>query len=282
MVDKLVSFNVWLDNIFALVWAAALAFVVFHFSVGIVKGRFRKKFIEHQWPEHDHRPPLTPKLLHGVHMAGIIILAITGMYIRFPHLMGARTFMRNTHYFFMIVVTITLVWRVWYAFWSKNKDWPEFAVGKKDLQSLVGVLAYYGYFSNKKPHVAKYNVAQKMSYMLFLVMMLAQVFTGFALLRYNIIFGASPRDILIGWWLGPIVGGAPMALWYARMIHYVLNWMFIIMMTIHFYLAASEDIPCTLDFFGIKEMPVVPGHDHEDIPAEEPAPELQPAPEPVV
>jgi len=279
----LVQFNVWLDIILLAVWIAALLFVVFHFSMGIVKGRFRKKFIEHQWPEHESTPPALPKWIHGIHMVSIIILAITGMYIRFPQLMGARTFMRNTHYVFMVIVTITLVWRIWYAFWSKNKDWDQFAVRKVDLNSLVGVLAYYGYFSNKKPHVAKYNVAQKMSYMLFLVMMVVQAFTGFALLRYNIIFGQSPRDLLIGWWLGGFVGGPAMALWYARMVHYILNWLFIIMMTVHFYLAASEDIPCTLDFFGLKAMETKP-HGHVEQPAEEPepvspTPDLEPAPE---
>lgn len=278
MVLKLVEFNVWLDIVFLAVWIAAIAFVIFHFTVGIFKGRFRKKFIEWQWPEHDHRPPPLPKWIHGVHMAGIIILAITGLYIRFPKLMYARTFMRNTHYFFMIVVIVTLVWRVWYAFFSKHADWSEFAIRKKDAQSLLGVLAYYGYFSNNKPHVAKYNVAQKGSYLFFLFMMVVQTFTGLALVRYNIIFGLSPRDLLVGWWLGPLVGGPAMALWYARMVHYVLNWLFIIMMTIHFYLAAAEDVPCTLDFFGIKEMPVVEhGHDeHEHVPATEPVPEPSP------
>jgi hypothetical protein len=42
-------------------------------------------------------------------MASIIILAITGMYIRFPQIMGARTFLRNTHYVFMIIVTMCMI-----------------------------------------------------------------------------------------------------------------------------------------------------------------------------
>jgi Ni/Fe-hydrogenase b-type cytochrome subunit len=268
----LISLNVWLDEIFFWVWMAAIAFVVFHFSLsffklpfGSEKSRFRKAFIEGHWPEHDHRPTAGPKWIHGLHMAGIIILAITGMYIRFPQFPG-RDFMRNTHYFFMIVVIITFVWRLWWAFFSKQRDWREFAIGKKDLNSLLGVLAYYGYFTNDKPHVAKYNCAQKASYSLFIVMMVVQIFTGLALLRYNIIFGMSPRDLVVGWWLGPLVGGGATALWYMRMVHYVMNWMFIIMMTVHFYLAASVDIPCTLDFFGLTTMKTT--GDHTDIPAE--------------
>jgi Ni/Fe-hydrogenase b-type cytochrome subunit len=286
---NLIALNVWLDEIFFWVWMAAIAFVVFHFSLsffklprGSEKSRFRKSFIEGRWPEHDHRPTAGPKWIHGFHMVGIIILAITGMYIRFPQFPG-RDFMRNTHYVWMIIVIVTFVWRLWWAFFSKQRDWREFAIGKKDLQSLLGVLAYYGYFTNNKPHVAKYNCAQKASYSLFIVMMVVQIFTGLALLRYNIIFGMSPRDLVVGWWLGPLVGGGAAALWYMRMIHFVMNWMFIIMMTVHFYLAASVDIPCTLDFFGLTTMKTTGGHDH-DIPAEPVQPAVIPgvAPAPAV
>jgi Ni,Fe-hydrogenase I cytochrome b subunit len=278
---SLTALNIWLDEIFFWVWMAAIAFVVFHYSLSLFKlprgsdkSRFRKSVLEHKWPEHDHRPTAAPKWIHGLHMAGIIILAITGMYIRFPQIMGARDAMRNIHYFFAALVIITFFWRIWYAFWSSNPDWREFAIGKKDLDSLLGVLAYYGYFSNNKPHVAKYNAAQKMSYTLFIFMMAAQIFTGLALFRYNIFFGMSPRDLVVGWWLGPLVGGGATALWYMRMVHFALNWMFIIMMTVHFYLAASVDIPCTLDFFGLTTMKTTGGH--QDLPAEPAEPAVVP------
>jgi Ni/Fe-hydrogenase 1 B-type cytochrome subunit len=265
---NMIAFQVWLDIVFTGLYLFVLAFLIFHFVMGIVKGRFHKKYIEGGWPEHDHIPPATPKWIHGIHMAGVLVLALTGMYLRFPFFYGGREFMRNTHYVLMIVVTITLVWRLWYAFFSKtNADWKEFAVGKEDLNSALGVLAYYGYFSNNKPHVAKYNVMQKMSYLLFLGMMVLQIFTGFALVKQGIIFGASPRDILLSWWLGPLVGGPAAALWYARTLHYILNWGFLIMLTVHFYLAANEDLPCTLDFFGIKSMETVDAHgDHDSEP----------------
>jgi len=281
---SLLEFNVWLDIVFVALYVCVVLFLAFHFTMGIVKGRFRQKYLEGKWPEHDHIPPKTPKWIHGVHMAGILILALTGMYLRFPFFYGGRTFMRNTHYVFMVVVTITLVWRLGYAFFSRtNADWREFAVGKKDLQSAGGVLAYYGYFSNNKPHVAKYNVMQKMSYLLFLGMMLVQVFTGFALIKQGILFGASPRDVLIGWWLGGIVGGPAAALWYARTLHYILNWGFLIMLTVHCYLAANEDLPCTLDFFGIKSMDLGEGHEeHGAAPAVLPLREPTPVPVPVL
>ena len=107
-----------------------------HFTLFVTTGRFKKSFIEGHWPEHDARPPATPKLLHAVHMISMIILGFTGMYLRFPFFVSNRVIMRNIHYVFMIIVIVILVWRVWYAFFSKtNADWREFAIGKKDLDS---------------------------------------------------------------------------------------------------------------------------------------------------
>jgi len=267
-----VEFGVWLDTAFVVLWVFVILFLAFHFFMFVITGRFRKSFIEGHWPEHDSRPPVLPKLLHFTHMISIIVLAITGMAVRFP--VTNRVPMRYTHYVFMIIVTVVLVWRILYAFFSKtNADWREFAIGRKDLQSALGVLAYYGYVSNKKPHVAKYNVLQKMSYNLFLYMMILQAFTGFALVTTPILFGLSPRDMLVGWWLGALAGSTDLAGWGVRTVHYIFNWLFIIMTTVHFYLAMTVDVPCMLDFFGIKELPVAEGahgHEEHDIPTLEP------------
>lgn len=259
-----VEFNVWLDYIFVAIYIAVLLFLGWHFSMFVIKGRFRKSFIEGHWPEHDSRPPKLPKFMHATHMFSMIILGATGMYLRFPYFSGGREFMRNTHFVFMTIVIVVLIWRVWYAFRSKtNADWREFAVGKKDLATMGGVLKYYGYLSNDKPHVAKYNVMQKMCYLLFLVMMVVMAFTGLALLKFEIPgIGVTPSYLLVGWWLGRLVGDAATALWYTRMLHYVLNWAFIIMSTVHLYLAFSVDVPCALDFFGLKELPVNPDAHH--------------------
>jgi Ni/Fe-hydrogenase 1 B-type cytochrome subunit len=272
----LIQINVWLDVVFSALYIFILAFLAFHFALFVKTGRFRKSFIEGVWPEHDSRPPATPKVLHFVHMTSMIILGVTGMYLRFPTLYGARTFMRNTHYIFMTIVIIVLVWRIGYAFWSKtNADWREFAIGKKDIKSALGVLAFYGYFSNDKPHVAKYNVLQKMSYNMFLYMMILQAFTGLALLKFTVPFTQMTiSQAIIGWNLGAILGSASTALWATRTVHYVLNWAFILMTTIHLYLAASVDVPCALDFFGLAELEVKEGgHGHgHDTPVAEPAP----------
>ena len=262
----LVKLNVWLDVIFSTLWFVVVAVLAFHFVLGWVTGRAQKKWLKHQWPEHDWAPPPAPKIMHAQHMTMMLILGFTGMYIRFPFFTGGRVAMRYIHYFAMTVVTINLIWRFWYAFYSKQRDWREFAIGRKDAESFLGVAMYYAYLSNKKPHVAKYNVMQKGSYIFFALLMILQAFTGFALLTFNIpILHVTPRFLLVGWWLGAFLGSVDLAGWYARTAHYIINWLFIVLTTVHVYLSASEDVPCTLDFFGLKKLPVNPdafGHGH--------------------
>ena len=188
-----IEFNVWLDTIFVILYVFVILFLVFHFTLFVTTGRYRKMFKENGWFVHEERPPRLPKVLHFTHMFSMIILGITGMYIRFPYFAGGRVTMRYIHYVFMIIVTVVLIWRIAYAFMSKrDADWKEFAIGRKDINSALGVLKYYGYFSDEKPHVAKYNVLQKASYNMFLYMMIVQAFTGFALVTTPILFGYQP------------------------------------------------------------------------------------------
>jgi Ni,Fe-hydrogenase I cytochrome b subunit len=244
--------NVWLDVVFTtLICVVGIALPI-HFGISFFNGRFRNSWIEGNWPHHDgpHPPPL-PKVLHFVHLAMMVVLAFTGMYVRFPFFDGGRTTMRWIHYVAMTIVGIVFVWRIWYAFFSSRRDWKEFAIGQRDLKSALGIMMYYAYLSNNKPHVAKYNVMQKMSYDLFAILMVVQGFTGLTLIMTPFLFGYSPRYWLTFWW-ADLIGGVAMAGAWMRIVHYVCNWLFIIMTTIHVYLAATADIPTALDFFGIE------------------------------
>jgi len=249
----LTSINVWIDVVFSILYVVVLAVLVIHFLASIPVGRFKKKWILKQWPQHDEpHPPALPKYIHFQHLAMMIILGFTGLAIRFTLFDGSRTTMRYIHYVAMIVVTITLVWRFWYAFGSKQRDWRAFALTKADIKSTIGVLLYYSFLSNNKPHTAKYNVMQKAAYLMFAVLMIAQVFCGFALLEFWKVpfIGLTPSYLLLNWWLAPLTGGLAMAVAWMRVLHYVLTLMFILLTTIHVYLSATEDIPVTLDFFG--------------------------------
>lgn len=255
----LVNLNVWLDVAFSSLYVVVVVVLIGHFLLSIPLGRFRKKFILKQWPQHDEpHPPALPKFLHFQHLAMMFVLGFTGFYIRFPFFDGGRVTMRYIHYVAMIIVVANLIYRFWYAFGSKRRDWRAFAITKADAASALGVLLYYSYLSNNKPHTAKYNVMQKGSYCFFALMMIAQAFCGFALLEFVKIpmTDFTVSQAIVGWWMGPLVGGTAMAVAYMRILHYILTWLFIIMTTVHVYLSATEDIPTTLDFFGFG-----PAHD---------------------
>jgi Ni,Fe-hydrogenase I cytochrome b subunit len=242
-----------LDVVFTTVFVIMLVAIPIHFLISIPKGRFRKSFIEGHWPEHDEpHPPALPKYIHFQHLVMMFVLGFTGLAIRFPFIDGGRTTLRYVHYVAMIIVIATYIWRLWYAFASKRRDWRAFAITKKDAMSTLGVVAYYAYLSNNKPHTDKYNVLQKGTYLVFALFMALQALCGLALLEFWTIplIGITPANLLLGWWLAPLTGGLAMAVAWMRILHYVLTWMFIIITTIHVYLSATVDIPVTKDFFG--------------------------------
>jgi Ni,Fe-hydrogenase I cytochrome b subunit len=275
----LTQLNVWLDVIFSALYVVVLVALCVHFIASIPVGRFRKKWILKQWPEHDEpHPPALPKYIHFQHLAMMFLLGFTGLSIRFTLFDGARTTMRDLHYVAMVIVTITLFWRFWYAFFSKRRDWRAFAITKADVMSTIGVMMYYAFISNKKPHTAKYNVMQKATYVMFAGLMCLQALSGFSLLEFwrIPILGLTASNILLGWWLAPMVGGLAMAVAWMRVLHYTITWLFIILVTIHMYLSATEDIPVTLDFFGFgKEHEEE--HGHETVPAPAPLSETVPS-----
>jgi len=253
----LTQLNVWLDAVFVTLWVFIILALSGHFLGNILTGRVKRRFgKEWAWPHHDSHPPALPKWMHFQHVACMILLAISGLYIRFPGLFGLpdgfRTPMRWVHYFAMIMVTLNLIWRLWYAFSSRQRDYREFAVTKRDITTAPQVILYYIFVKKSKPHLGKYNVMQKGTYIVFVPLLIVQAFTGFALLTFTIPYiNMSPRDLLVGWWLGVLLGSTDLAGWWARTAHYIINWLFIILTTIHMYLSVTEDFPAFLDFFGL-------------------------------
>ncbi|GAB4277976.1 MAG: hypothetical protein Kow0056_09810 [Coriobacteriia bacterium] len=273
MSEILTDVNVWLDVIFTALYVVVVLGLTGHFVGNILTKRAYKRFVKKEWPHHDD-PPVAPlrKFLHFQHVFSMFALGISGMYIRFPFFDGGRTFMRWVHYFFMIVVTVNLIWRLWYAFFSRQRDYKEFAITRKEVVTAPQVILYYIFVKDSKPHLAKYNIMQKGTYTLFPILLIIQAFTGFSLIQNEILFGMSPRELLIGWWLGPLVGGTALAGAWVRVVHYTINWLFIILTTVHAYLSVTEDLPAFLDFFGLggghgEEEHEKEEHGHEEIPA---------------
>jgi Ni/Fe-hydrogenase b-type cytochrome subunit len=247
--------NVWIDVVFTSLYAVIIIALSIHFLGNILTGRAKRRFVGWEWPHHEGGPiPAAPKIMHFQHVAAMIALAISGMYIRFPFFNGGRWAMRWVHYIAMVIVIANLIVRLWYAFASKRRDYKEFALTMRDITTAPMVVAYYIFAipPEKKPHLGKYNVMQKGTYILFVPLLIVQALTGFALLTQTLpIAGMSLRQIILGFTIAPFVGGTAYAGAWARTVHYLINWLFIVLTTIHVYLSVTEDFPAFQDFFGL-------------------------------
>lgn len=237
------QFNIWLD-----LGGPTLLILVFvgmyigDFSMKVITGRARKRYIDWEWPVHSELPCCVRRKAHLTLVIGMILLMLTGLYIRFPFQLpiGNRMAVKYLHYAVAIVLTVLFIFRICYAFLHPNKDYRELAITKKDIKVLIPTLKYYGFLAHSKPHVANYNPLQKSTYGYMIpIFLFLQIVTGYAL-----IFSTQSLG-----WIAPHVGGLAMARAYVRISHYALNWFFIVFMVSHIYLALTEDLPAFLYFF---------------------------------
>lgn len=240
----LTELNVWLDVVFTSLYVVIVLALSGHFLGNILTGRAKRRFGKQwEWPHHDSHPPFLPKFLHFMHVFSMIMLGASGMLIRYPQF--DRTPMRIVHYVFMIIVIINLVWRLWYAFGSRQRDYKEFAVTKRDITTAPKVILYYIFVKPSKPHLGKYNVMQKGTYILFVPLLIVQAITGLALWRVEFpLIETSLYALTAG-----VIGAN--GIFFLRTGHFIINWLFIILTTIHVYLSVTEDFPAFLDFFGL-------------------------------
>jgi len=235
--------NMWADLIgVVLVLMAFGQFWSMHLVGNLLTGRLQERFIDGNWHPAPHLLPASPKIMHGMHLAGMIGLGLSGLYIRVPYFGGARTVMRFVHYACAYVVTINFVARIYYAY---AVDAKEFFITKKDLFAMPTQMKYLFFMLpvEKEPSFGKYNPMQRLTYFgLIPGPLILMVVTGFSMLWPQVILAP----------IAPFVGGIAAAAAYARVIHFLMCMMLIMTTMIHMYLAITENFPGLLDFFGIK------------------------------
>ncbi len=218
---------------------------IVHFGGNVITGRARKRFIEWNWSLHE-LPTGIRRYLHLVHAISILVLVVTGIYLRFPIPLpiGNRMAVKYLHYALAIIATIFFAAAVINAFIGKSKPYKEFAFSKRDLKAALPTIKYYTFLATSKPHVANYNPLQKAIYGIMVpFLMVMQIATGFALLF-------TPE--MLGWAV-PLTGGLAVARVYTRLSHYIINWLFLLFLAAHIYLTITEDLPGLLYlFFGIQ------------------------------
>ena len=189
--------------------------------------------------EHLQDIPYPVRVMHWVHLVSIFSLAFTGICIRHHLLERYLVLQRRHHYYFMVIILLNLAARIVYAFRDETKTYRDFAIGWRDIRNIPQVLRYYIFLQDDYPHIAKYAAMQKVAYNLFWIMTIVQGYLGFAILRPGLLFGwGGNPDVTVIW---------------ARNIHTSIMWFFIIMTSVHMYIATIEGFPLLkLMLFGIE------------------------------
>jgi Ni/Fe-hydrogenase 1 B-type cytochrome subunit len=193
--------------------------------------------------QNTSRHPIAFKILHEAIIVSIILLIITGFYIHRPFVGGAGFLMamtRGVHFFFAAVLIIAVIVRLISMFVGKNRDWSSFIPTWSDIKLLPRIISYYAYLSEEPVITKKYNPLQMISYCLSFILIIFQIFTGFAL---------NYPDGPMGWLTYGLFNNEIVV----RIAHFVVTWLFIIFIMIHVYLTIREK------FSEIKEMHLLKG-----------------------
>jgi Ni/Fe-hydrogenase 1 B-type cytochrome subunit len=189
--------------------------------------------------------PWPVRACHWVFAASIVVLAVTGAWIRSPFWLFGLDMaqVRYVHYTFMYVLPIAFAVRVYWAFLGRGsallpdtrrvgRDFHNFGPQRENKGTLLSTAAYLVFLRRTRPRTAKYNGLEKGGYVFWSLLLLVSVFSGFA------IYGLTYSWPVFQWATAMAGGLGPM-----RDIHYLVMWVFVATSAVHVYLAIAEDLP---------------------------------------
>ncbi len=179
--------------------------------------------------------PLTALLLHYFHLVSMIVLIISGFYIHYPIIPGLMGLMRGFHMVGWVVLIVVGIWRVIWAFVGRSSgvldeerqvaDYKHFGYQRENRGTFWPTVSYYLFIRKNPPPIEKFNPLQKLTYLLWLLLIVLAAITGWALWgpTENLF---QPLTLALG------------GLQYMRMYHYIIMWLFILTVALHVYLSA--------------------------------------------
>jgi len=203
-----------------------------------------------------HKPvregnPLPFVITHWINLLAMIFLTISGLLIHFPFLGGAifGAFARGTHFFWMFVLIINIVFRVAAAFFiksanmpasrEKDYDYKNWGFQEANKHQTWPMIKYYLFLKKDYPITAKYASLQKMAYYaLTLLLPFLAAYTGFALWSptAQLPFFQAGTNLVADWFNSGLAGGGG-ALMPIRVVHYWVMWLILLFTGVHAYLA---------------------------------------------
>lgn len=196
--------------------------------------------------------PMPARAMHGAHLLSMVVLIASGIYINSPYFRGGMQTARTLHFIFMFVLIGVAILRIYWAFAGAGsaaagqreliRDFRFFGPQRENRGTLGGTVKYYLFLRPEAPTVHKYNGLQKATYVFWLVLIVLQAITGFAMWTPTMSF-FEPFTYALG---GPI---------YIRSYHYLIMWLFIYTSAIHIYLSALHADQLRLMFTGREMAP---------------------------
>jgi Ni/Fe-hydrogenase 1 B-type cytochrome subunit len=181
-------------------------------------------------------------------MVSILLLIITGFYIHYPFLDNGGGFlmilMRGIHIFAAFTFTAAVIIRVIFMFFGKDRDWASFLPNWHDVLLLPRVIGHYLHLGDMPRLKKKYNPLQMMAYTAIFLLAIFQILSGFAMMYPD------------GWlsWFNYGVFGTE---YNTRIAHYIINWLFVLFISVHLYLGIRDS------FKEMKEMHLIPDSSKE-------------------
>ena len=170
----------------------------------------------------DH--PIFQRISHWINLIVFLVLGITGWFIHDPYPGVSLSMIRGLHIMFGYILIINGVWRFYYSFFGKYRDYDAILLNKEDVKVFWPQIKYY-LFMGKHPKTGKYNPLQKIAYIAFPIMAVVQIVTG-AILYWP--------EQLSGY--AEYFGG----LGAVRGVHYLFFWLFIALVGVHVYIVFTE------------------------------------------
>ena len=189
------------------------------------------------------RHPTVFLILLRLILVSVLLLIVTGFYIHYPIISNGGGFlmalMRGVHFFAAGILTISVTLRIILMFFGKNRDWSSFIPNFRDIALLPRVILHYMHLGDMPETTKKYNPLQMIAYLVIFLVIVFQIILGFALM--------FPEGWLAGLNYG--IFGSEVN---TRIAHYIINWVFVLFLIVHTYLAIRDSFADTKEVFMVK------------------------------
>lgn len=180
------------------------------------------------------------RLFHWMFALSIVFLVVTGFYINNPWtntmIEGSSSFpmatMRYIHFLAAYTFSAAVAIRLFlYIFGNaQERVWDILPITGRNINNLVKTLLQYSYISDKHDDRLGHNILAGLTYLLTFIVAIFMVVSGFFMLYPESSFWA-------GW--GVMIFGSQQ---FARYLHHILMWWFMIFAVVHIYLCIWNDV----------------------------------------